>query len=67
MLQDVRKKKRTEIDYINGAIVKEGRKKGIETPINRMLTLLIKEKISAAINGGNQNQNENRCGAENKD
>lgn len=34
MLQDVRKKRRTEIDAINGYIVKEGKKLGIPTPVN---------------------------------
>jgi 2-dehydropantoate 2-reductase len=42
MLQDVLKGKRTEIDAINGAIVNEGRKNGIETPINESLTYLVK-------------------------
>ena len=41
MLQDLRNKKRTEIDFINGAIVKEGRKVGIAMPINQALTHLI--------------------------
>jgi 2-dehydropantoate 2-reductase len=42
MLQDVLKGRRTEIDAINGAIVKEGKKNGIKTPINESLTYLIK-------------------------
>lgn len=42
MLQDVLKGKRTEIDAINGAIVIEGRKNTIKTPINESLTYLIK-------------------------
>ncbi|UCD84747.1 MAG: 2-dehydropantoate 2-reductase [Deltaproteobacteria bacterium] len=42
MLQDVLKKKRTEVDYINGAIVSEGQKLGIETPVNQSLTYLVK-------------------------
>lgn len=54
MLQDVRKDKRTEIDYINGAIIREGRKRGIKTPINKLLTLLINEKVFAAAHGGKQ-------------
>lgn len=42
MLQDVLNNKRTEIDSINGAIVKEGSKVGIDTPVNQVLTYLIK-------------------------
>lgn len=46
MLQDVQRGKQTEIDYINGAIVKEAERLGIPTPLNRLLTLLIKKKVS---------------------
>lgn len=42
MLQDVLKKRKTEIDYINGAIVREGEDLGISTPVNSALTDLIK-------------------------
>jgi 2-dehydropantoate 2-reductase len=42
MLADVLKKRRTEIDYINGAIVNQGKGLGIATPVNEMLTLLVK-------------------------
>ncbi|MDD4895711.1 MAG: ketopantoate reductase C-terminal domain-containing protein, partial [Atribacterota bacterium] len=42
MLQDVRKKRKTEIDFINGAIVREGEKLNIPTPVNRVMTDLIK-------------------------
>lgn len=41
MLQDVLNNKKTEIETINGAIVKEGSKFNIETPINETLTNLI--------------------------
>lgn len=42
MLQDVLKKRRTEIDYINGAIVREGEALEISTPANKVLTELVK-------------------------
>lgn len=42
MLQDVMKRKRTEIDTINGVIVKEGSRRCIPTPVNRMLVHLVK-------------------------
>nr|MDO8098976.1 2-dehydropantoate 2-reductase [Candidatus Njordarchaeota archaeon] len=42
MLQDVEKGKRTEIEFINGAIGRTGEKLGIATPINNTLTALVK-------------------------
>ena len=43
MLQDVRNRRRTEIDAINGAILQEGRDLGIPTPENLSLVRQIKE------------------------
>jgi len=42
MLQDIEKGKKTEIDFINGAIVKYGKKVGIKCPINMTLVALVK-------------------------
>ena len=42
MLQDVRGKRKTEIDMINGAIVREAQKLGFYAPVNETLTNLIK-------------------------
>ncbi len=42
MLQDVRKKRKTEIDSINGVIVSEGLRLGIETPVNSMIVAQVK-------------------------
>ena len=42
MLQDILNGKRTEIDYINGAIVAEGTACGVSTPYNQILTRLVK-------------------------
>lgn len=42
MLQDVLNGKQTEIDMINGAILREGLKTGVDTPINLVLTNLIR-------------------------
>ena len=42
MLQDIEKGKRTEIDFINGAISNLGKKNGVLTPLNTLLTHLVK-------------------------
>lgn len=42
MLQDVLSKRRTEVDFMNGAIVEWGRKTGVATPLNLALWELIK-------------------------
>ncbi len=42
MLQDVLRQKRTEIDFINGAIVDEGKRYGMQTPVNAVLTNLVR-------------------------
>ncbi|MFC1859030.1 ketopantoate reductase family protein [Thermodesulfobacteriota bacterium] len=42
MLQDVLKERLTEIDFINGAIVREGKSLGIPTPVNLTLTCLVR-------------------------
>jgi len=42
MLQDFDKGRETEIDFMNGAVVREAAKLGIETPVNRTVTRLIK-------------------------
>lgn len=42
MLQDILRKKRTEIDYINGVIVRLGQEMGINVPTNKLLLDLVK-------------------------
>ncbi len=42
MLQDVLSKKRTEIEFINGAIVRQAKALGIPTPINEVLGNIVK-------------------------
>lgn len=44
MLADMRKKCRTEIDFMNGYIVKVGKEHGIPTPVNSTITSLIHMK-----------------------
>lgn len=41
MLQDVERGRRTEIDWINGEVVRRGLRVGIETPVNHALVRLI--------------------------
>ena len=42
MLQDILKKNKTEIDFINGVIMREGLDYGIPVPVNVLLTRLVK-------------------------
>lgn len=42
MLQDIEKGSRTEIDFINGAVVRFGERFGVPTPVNRTLVAGIK-------------------------
>jgi 2-dehydropantoate 2-reductase len=42
MFQDVLNNRRTEIDYINGAVSRYAKSSGIKTPVNDMLTQLLK-------------------------
>lgn len=49
MLQDALKKQRTEIDFINGVIVRQAQELGIPAPINATLTDLVKT-IEASYN-----------------
>jgi len=42
MLQDVEARRRTEIDYLNGGIVRFGDEHGVPTPLNRAIWALVK-------------------------
>ena len=42
MLQDVERRRRTEIDALNGAIVELGRRIGVDTPVNDTLVAAVK-------------------------
>jgi len=42
MLQDILNSRRTEIDYMNGAITRQAKALGIPTPVNEALTNLVK-------------------------
>ena len=44
MLQDVERGRPTEIDAINGAVVREGARLGVATPYNRALLLLVRAR-----------------------
>jgi 2-dehydropantoate 2-reductase len=44
MRQDVLSKRRTEVAYINGAVVRHGEQVGLPTPVNRTLTQLVQAK-----------------------
>jgi len=42
MLQDAMRKKETEIEFINGAVVRHAKSSGVKAPVNEMLTRLVK-------------------------
>ncbi len=42
MLQDVLNERMTEVDYINGAVVREGSALGLPTPVNEVLACLVR-------------------------
>jgi 2-dehydropantoate 2-reductase len=48
MLQDVRKGRRPEIDYINGYVVREGARLGVATPVNAAVTDLLRAVATGA-------------------
>jgi 2-dehydropantoate 2-reductase len=48
MLQDVERGRPTEIDAINGAVVREGRRVGVPTPWNTALVLLVRAREDVA-------------------
>src|SRR3954467_10426265 len=42
MLQDVEARRQTEIDFLNGGIVRQGREYGVPTPLNEAILALVK-------------------------
>ena len=42
MLQDVEARRRTEIDYLNGGIVRAGHEHDVPTPLNQAIWALVK-------------------------
>ena len=53
--QDIRKGRRTEIDYINGLVVQKGKEVGLSTPINEKITALIKRLERGEIKSSPEN------------
>jgi 2-dehydropantoate 2-reductase len=52
MLQDVRAARRTEVAYINGAVVRQGEQVGLPTPVNQTLTHLVQAKEAGYLEQG---------------
>lgn len=44
MLQDIRNRRRTEVDAINGAVADFGTQVGVDTPANRMFASLVRQR-----------------------
>ncbi|WP_456475851.1 ketopantoate reductase family protein [Candidatus Pyrohabitans sp.] len=49
MLQDIERGKKTEIDYMNGAVVGLGKRHSIPTPVNETITKIVKALEQGAI------------------
>jgi len=49
MLQDLRRGRATEIDYLNGAVAALGAQFGVSCPVNAALTAIIKEMETASL------------------
>ena len=49
MLQDIEKGRRTEIDAIDGAVVREGRKSGVRTPVTEQTVSIIHDIESGTL------------------
>ncbi|HWP96789.1 MAG TPA: ketopantoate reductase family protein [Syntrophomonadaceae bacterium] len=47
MLQDIQRGRKTEIDALNGAVVELGKRYGVPTPVNQVITALLKTKESS--------------------
>jgi len=52
MLQDIRKGRQTEVDYINGEIIRLGKEYGIKTPFNAHVSSSVKKLESGGLNSG---------------
>jgi len=50
LLQDIIKKRRTEVEYLNGAVVRKGRETGVPTPINQAILELTLRVESGEVN-----------------
>ena len=55
MGQDVEKGRRTEIEYMNGYIVEQGRRVGIPTPVNAAIVQVVKQVESGQLQPGAEN------------
>ncbi len=48
MLEDVRSNRRTEVDFITGALVREAERHGVEVPLHRAMHRLVRAREAAA-------------------
>jgi len=55
MLQDIQKKRRTEIDYLNGYVVRRGKEVGIDAVANKAIVEVLKKIERGEINASEYN------------
>jgi ketopantoate reductase len=49
LLQDMMKGRRTEVDYLNGYVVRKGREVGVPTPLNEAIVSVTKRMEAGAL------------------
>ena len=55
LLQDILKGRRTEVDYLNGYVVRKGREVGLPTPMNEAIVGLVKQVEAGTLAQGSAN------------
>jgi 2-dehydropantoate 2-reductase len=55
LLQDVLKGRQTEVDYLNGYVVRKGREVGVATPMNEAIVAIVKQLEAGALAQGPAN------------
>ncbi len=54
-VQDIQKGRRTELDYLNGLVVKKGKEAGVPTPMNEAVISLVKQIEQGKLKAGMDN------------
>jgi 2-dehydropantoate 2-reductase len=58
MWQDIEKGRKTEVDFVNGYVMRKGKQVGVKTPANELVTTVIKQIEEGKKSPGLQNLKE---------